>query len=396
MNRGLKTAINIFLIAALVFTALPMQAAAAESTLGKPGNFSASGSTYNSIRIKWSTVSGAFGYQLFRGDKKKGKYKKIKTLPASAASFVDKKRKPGRSYYYKMRAYAKSGGKTIYSGYTAVKKAKGTVGKPQNFRAAATSVSDRAKLSWKKVSGVSHYRIYRATSKNGKYKLIKKVSGSKTVYYDKSKKKGATYYYKIRAAKKYRGKTYYSGYTAKKKVCVKYAIMGKNSVTAGQLASYYRKHAKYPSYYASNGKDRSADTLEKFCQMYIDECSAEGVKAEVAFCQAMLETGWLSFKGDVKISQFNFAGIGATGGGRGGSSFSDVRTGIRAQVQHLKAYACKSALNRPCADPRFKYVKRGSATYTEWLGIKENPKGGGWAASKNYGYKIMDLVRKIG
>ena len=109
----------------------------------------------------------------------------------------------------------------------------------------------------------------------------------------------------------------------------------------------------------------------------------------------MLETGWLTFKGDVNISQFNFAGLGATGNKKKGFSFSTVRRGIRAQVQHLKAYSSKAPLKNACVDPRFKYVKRGTAAYVEWLGIKENPKGKGCAAKRRYGYKIMELVRKI-
>ena len=74
-------------------------------------------------------------------------------------------------------------------------------------------------------------------------------------------------------------------------------------------------------------------------------------------------------------SQFNFAGIGTTGGGVAGVSYPDVRTGIRAQVQHLKAYACEEALNQDCVDTRFDLVARGSAPYVEWLGQQENPNG---------------------
>lgn len=76
----------------------------------------------------------------------------------------------------------------------------------------------------------------------------------------------------------------------------------------------------------------------------------------------------------------NFAGIGTTGGGVAGVSYPDVRTGIRAQVQHLKAYACEDALNQDLVDTRFDMVTRGSAPYVEWLGQQENPNGGGWAA----------------
>lgn len=94
------------------------------------------------------------------------------------------------------------------------------------------------------------------------------------------------------------------------------------------------------------------------------------MKAEVVFAQAMMETGYLQFGGDVLVSQFNFAGLGATGNGVRGEAFKDVRTGIRAQVQHLKAYASSEPLKQQCVDNRFLYVKRNVAPYVEWLGQK--------------------------
>ena len=104
----------------------------------------------------------------------------------------------------------------------------------------------------------------------------------------------------------------------------------------------------------------------------------------------MLETGFLKFGGDVEKDQYNFAGLGATGGGEKGLSFPDIRTGIRAQVKHLKAYASTEGLKKECVDPRFKYVTRGSAKYVQWLGIQENPNHVGWAGSANYGYIILE------
>ena len=90
-----------------------------------------------------------------------------------------------------------------------------------------------------------------------------------------------------------------------------------------------------------------------------------------------------------------FSGLGTTGGGVAGNSFPDVRTGIRAQVQHLKAYASSEELNQACVDNRFQYVTRESAPYVEWLGIQENPYGGGWAAGRSYGYKLRSLLAEL-
>ena len=170
-------------------------------------------------------------------------------------------------------------------------------------------------------------------------------------------------------------------------VTARYEIMGTTSTNISQMVAYYNANNAYPEFYASS----DAPTIEAFCQIYLEECQAEGLKAEVAFCQAMLETGFLRYGGDVQINQYNFAGLGATGNGAPGNSFGSVREGVRAQVQHLKAYASTAGLNNPCVDSRFKYVKRGTAPYVEWLGIQENPYGKGWATAKNYGYNIVNL-----
>lgn len=173
-----------------------------------------------------------------------------------------------------------------------------------------------------------------------------------------------------------------------------YQITGTSSVTVSQMVKYYNTYSSiaYPS--AALTKGGAAD-IETFCKIIKEEADAENMKADVVFIQAMLETGYLKFGGDVKISQFNFAGLGATGNGVAGNSFKDVRTGIRAQVQHLKAYANKEALKNTCVDVHFSYVTRGSAPYVEWLGIQENPNGGGWAASKNYGNDLLGLINKL-
>lgn len=174
-----------------------------------------------------------------------------------------------------------------------------------------------------------------------------------------------------------------------------YSIMGDTTATAVQMKKYYESSGKqYPSSQLSIG---GAPTLESFCQIFIEEAQDEGVRAEVAFVQAMKETGWLQYGGIVKIEQFNFAGIGALDGNASGdcASFPDVRTGIRAQIQHLKAYGSSEALRHDQVDPRFDLVKRGCAPYVEWLGKQENPDGYGWATSKEYGYQIVSMIKSL-
>lgn len=176
-------------------------------------------------------------------------------------------------------------------------------------------------------------------------------------------------------------------------------IMGTSQTTVAQMVRYYNANtsgydtfkAKYNGKYDGCLAKGGASTINQFAQIFYEEAMAEGVRAEVAFTQCMKETGFLKYGGDVLPNQYNFAGIGATGAVHG-ASFSNVRIGIRAQIQHLKAYASLDGLINPCVDPRFNLVKRGSAQYVEWLGTKENPNGYGWATSKNYGNDIVNMV----
>ncbi len=179
-------------------------------------------------------------------------------------------------------------------------------------------------------------------------------------------------------------------------------IMGTSQTTVAQMVRYYNSNASgYDTFKAKyNGKYNGvlakggARTINQFAQIFYEEATAEGVRAEVAFAQCMKETGFLKYGGDVLPNQYNFAGIGATGAVHG-ASFSNVRMGIRAQIQHLKAYGSISPLTNQCVDPRFNLVKRGSAQYVEWLGIKENPNGYGWATSKSYGHDIVSMVNTL-
>ncbi|HIW22213.1 MAG TPA: GBS Bsp-like repeat-containing protein, partial [Candidatus Dorea intestinavium] len=178
-----------------------------------------------------------------------------------------------------------------------------------------------------------------------------------------------------------------------------YAIMGSSTVTVAQMANFYKKYKpaaasfdkfyKYGASYDGIYKKAGVNSIEEFCQIYLEECKAEGVKVEVAFVQAMLETGFLNYGNDVKPNQFNFAGIGATGNGVAGNSFDTVRIGIRAQVQHLKGYASAEKLNNPCVDPRYQYINpKGKAPFVEGL-------SGTWAMDPQYAVKILNYIEKL-
>ncbi|MCX4319436.1 glucosaminidase domain-containing protein [Lachnospiraceae bacterium 38-14] len=344
-----------------------------------------------SMQLVWKKVSNAEGYEIYRSTKKDSGYKKIASLRRNADKYTDKSVKAGKKYYYKVVTVGKLNGKKITSGYS----------NPVSNRAlsrvkissANSTLEDAVKIKWKKVTGATKYKIYRATSSKGSYKHIATVksNGKDTQSYtDKKVTGGKNYYYKVQAYSSSdgiiaAGKGDKSEY---KKATLNYAIMGKSTVTVDQMVKFYNMSGKkYPSIY----KDKGAKNIKKFCEILLDESEREGVRAEVIFAQVCLETGYLSFGGQVSAGQCNFSGLGATDDGAAGATFKDVRTGLRAQVQHLKGYASKDSLNQKCVDPRFQYLthRRGSTPYVQNLG------NGNWATDPNYASKLMTLIKKM-
>ena len=179
-------------------------------------------------------------------------------------------------------------------------------------------------------------------------------------------------------------------------------IVNTSTTNVTQMVQFYKNTGEtYPTEKLKKG---GAESIEKFASIYYEEATAEGLDPAVAWCQRMKETGWLQFGGQVKIEQFNFAGLGATDNGASGADFSKygengVRMGVRAQIQHLKAYAVSGLtekdLKYTCVDPRFRLVNKGSAKYVEWLGTHENPIGAGWATGVEYGQGIIKLMNQL-
>lgn len=162
-------------------------------------------------------------------------------------------------------------------------------------------------------------------------------------------------------------------------------ITGKAEATAGQMAAYIK--AKNPDV---------AQSVLDMLRLYLSEGEAENIRGDVAFAQSCLETGNFAFKESaVTLDQNNFAGIGVTSNGMKGNSWETPQLGIRAQIQHLKAYANTTKLKQDCVDPRFNLVSRGCAPYVEYLGMQENPKGKGWAAGAGYGEKILKILAAV-
>jgi len=168
-------------------------------------------------------------------------------------------------------------------------------------------------------------------------------------------------------------------------------IMGKSVVSAESMAKLFTSTGHvYPSQVYSQ---KGASNISEFCDQVVSAASSEGVRPEVVFAQAMLETGWLQFGGSVSVDQCNFAGLGATGSQVKGASFENVYQGLLAQTQHLKGYATTVSLTNTCVDPRYQVlVDRGLLGVSPCL----EDLNGLWAVpGDGYGQRIAKLIDRL-
>ena len=134
--------------------------------------------------------------------------------------------------------------------------------------------------------------------------------------------------------------------------------------------------------------------VRMMANFYIEEAGHEGVNHDIAFSQMCLETGFLAFGGLVTPDQNNFCGLGSTGlpdadgNPERGLFFPDPRTGVRAHIQHLKAYGSEEPLNLTLINPRFRFVRRGSSPTIEGL-------AGTWATDRQYAVKINIILQRL-
>ncbi|MCQ2478818.1 MAG: hypothetical protein MJ091_06400 [Clostridia bacterium] len=159
------------------------------------------------IKIKWSKVTGAKGYYIYRKTGS-GEWKKIKTITSGATvSYTNTSVESGKKYSYYVKAY---NGKT----YSSVKSCSALMFLKAAKIKSATSGKSGITLKWTKVTSAKGYYVYRKAG-SGSYKKIATIKKGSTVsYLDKSAKKGTTYTYYLKA---YNGS--YKGYYANTVKC---------------------------------------------------------------------------------------------------------------------------------------------------------------------------------
>lgn len=185
---------------------------ATNEKVGTPTSLKATSVDYNKVKLNWKKVSGASGYKVYQYNAKTKKYTEIATVKGT--SYTKSGLTTGTKYSYKVRAYKIVNKKNIYGSYSKTVSARPALNKVAGVK--TVNISGKSiKVTWKKVSGASGYKLYRSTKKNGSYKLVKTLKGSKTVKYTNKKlKKGSTYFYKVRAYKTVGKKTVYGSYSS--------------------------------------------------------------------------------------------------------------------------------------------------------------------------------------
>jgi hypothetical protein len=156
------------------------------------------------------------------------------------------------------------------------------------------------------------------------------------------------------------------------------SILGSSTLTAPEITGWYQSTGRPP---------HITVPLETLVADFESLGAVAGVRADLAFAQSMVETGYLNFPGygQVAVSDNNFAGIGACDGCSTGWHFPDAATGVAAQLQLLHAYAVKGPAPGPLTSP-----VRVSGCCATWLAL-----AGVWATNPNYGYAILKTYRAM-
>lgn len=348
--------------------------------------------------LNWKEVDGAQGYRVYRRMPKET-WKILKTLGPSVQSYTDTSAVAGKKYQYMVRAYRRESGVLQFSPVDNTgAKTDLTLSTPSLKTAVYSESSDKVSVSWNPVKKATGYCVYRKVP-GGIYLRIANVDANTTSYQDKNDADAPYYTYTVKAYMASPGAVSWSGCVNKGSLAILPAlkdpsaldrygltlIEGTSQLTVSQMRAYIK-----------SVNPNVPDSVLKMIPYYISEGKAEGIRGDLAFCQSCLETGNFTFKGSaVTLDQNNFCGLGVTSNGMKGNSFATPQLGIRAQIQHLKAYANKEPLRQTQIDPRFHYVTRGCSPYLQWLGIQENPLGYGWAAGADYSDHILRIYNSI-
>jgi hypothetical protein len=154
-------------------------------------------------------------------------------------------------------------------------------------------------------------------------------------------------------------------------------LLGQQRLSAEDLAGWF-----VSSGYTSKARASIVD----LATFYIEEGAAEGVRGDIAFAQAILETGGFRNRDTVNLN--NYSGIGHCNDCPSGWTFASPRAGVRAQIQLLKSYALKHPTYRyPLVDRRLHGPAGCCQTWQQLSKV--------WASGPEYGVRIMEIYARI-
>ena len=161
-------------------------------------------------------------------------------------------------------------------------------------------------------------------------------------------------------------------------------ISGTAMATQRQCVKYLIQHNPNPNI---------AVSAEELVAYYYEEGAREGIRPDVAFAQALIETGFFRYGGTVTPDQNNYCGLGTTSSTVKGVYFADPRLGVRAHIQHLLAYSSTRRPSTPIVDPRYELVRGtvGNRPLSMWSDLN-----GRWAVPGNsYSQSIMSTFHAM-
>lgn len=161
-------------------------------------------------------------------------------------------------------------------------------------------------------------------------------------------------------------------------------IFGTAQATQGQCVKFLLDNNPKPSINC---------TASELVSYYYEEAGKEGIRPDVAFVQAIKETGFFGYGGTVVPEQNNYCGLGTTSATVQGGYFPSPQIGVRAHIQHLLAYASEKMPKEPVVDPRYELVRDmyGSNVLTKWTMLN-----GRWAVPGTYyGESILEIFGQL-
>ena len=151
-------------------------------------------SAKNGVKVSWEPIEGAVQYKVYRSlTGEDGSWSRISTTTKTTVTNT-KNFDRAQKYYYKVIALAEN--EAGNSEYSDVQVYLGKLPAPE-VTVSNIASSGKIQIKWTKVDGAVKYELYRATSKNGTYKLLSTTKG--TSFKNTSATAGTTYYYKVRA-----------------------------------------------------------------------------------------------------------------------------------------------------------------------------------------------------